>query len=417
MHLKEFALNSRFKSLRNAAYKRLDPGQTFNPGAGATRVLMAGDMSFDPEFRYPPGVYRKGYSEPLLQKFKRVTKKRLSPLLFSPNLYMAGGNRDFGAIRHKTLHKGVLPGSPKYAYCTKNEVGADGDFLFPFRKVAPFLKTKDIVFANLENPLTRSKRSHGFFLGNPGYAGALKEAGLSIVSIANNHIFDGGERGFLDTLEHLRATGIPFTGGDSGLAPAREGRVIRANGTSILFLAYTRYCNSNFASVADSYPGILPLDMDMILEDLESARGKADFIFVSLHWGFENQPNVHPLQIEMAHRIIDAGADCIIGHHSHIPHGIEIYKERPIIYSPGNFIFAYYMEGWQDNFLAEAVIEGKKIKGILVHPVSGMRNELFQPEILKGERADSLLKEIKIKSARFKTPFAVEDGAGYVRIG
>jgi len=416
MKLSQMALYSRFRPLREFAYKRMRPGDVFTPAPRATRVLLCGDMTFDPEFRYPPGVHRNKKPDGRAKSVQRKLKRKVTELLFSPALFSGGLDFDFGVMRLKSLEKTLMNTHRVYRSFVKHDIEWDGNCSYPFEKIGPFMRAKDIVFANLENPLTHAKRAHGFFLADPGYAGAMKGAGINIVSVANNHIFDGGEVGFLHTMENLNINNIEFTGGGKDLSSARRGRIVRANGTSILFLAYTRFCNSNFASTAGDYPGILPLDLDLIMEDLKSARGKSDMVFVSLHWGYENQPNIHPKQIEIAHRVIEAGADCIIGHHSHVPHGIEVYKGRPVIYSLGNFIFAYYMEGWQDNMLAEVVIEDKRIRGVMVHPISGRMNELFQPELLAGPRADSLLKEIKIKSALFKTPMAIKDGTGYIRI-
>jgi len=417
MTIFEMALYSRFKPLRGFAYRRVRPGDIFAPSPHATRVLLGGDMSFDPELRYPPGVYREKRSDGRSKSALRKLKKKATGLLFSPALFSGKLDFDFGALRLKSLEKGNEWTSKVYRNCLKHDFEMNGNYSYPFEKIGPFIRTKDIVFANLENPLTSTRRAHGFFLADPGYAGAMKEAGINIVSVANNHIFDGGEVGFLHTMENLNINNIEFTGGGKDLSSARRGRIVRANGTSILFLAYTRFCNSNFASAAGEYPGILPLDIDLIMEDLKSARGKSDLVFISLHWGYENQPGVHPMQVEIAHKLIEAGADCIIGHHSHVPHGIEVYKGRPVIYSLGNFIFGYYMEGWQDNILAELVIEDKRIGGLIIHPISGRRNELIQPELLMGPRADSLLDEIRIKSAVFGTKIGMKDGAGYVRIG
>jgi poly-gamma-glutamate synthesis protein (capsule biosynthesis protein) len=158
------------------------------------------------------------------------------------------------------------------------------------------------------------------------------------------------------------------------------------------------------------------LDRRIIVEDIKAAKKKADFVFISLHWGIENQPSVHPTQIEIAHLLIDEGADCIIGHHPHVPHGIEVYKERPIFYSLGNFIFAQTEDCWSDNILAEIIIDCRKFKGVIIYPISGQGQELFQPEILTGTRADSLLHEIQIKSVFFNTRITTQNHVGYISI-
>jgi poly-gamma-glutamate capsule biosynthesis protein CapA/YwtB (metallophosphatase superfamily) len=256
----------------------------------------------------------------------------------------------------------------------------------------------------------------GLLTSDPRYAQAMKDAGVSMVSLANNHIFDVGEIGFLQTLDHLKDAGISYTGAGRNFEDARLGRLWQLNGTKLVVLNYTQFCNSGYASIAAEYPGTLPLDPELIVEDIRVAQERASLVFVVLHWGFENQPNVHPKQVEIAHLLIDAGADAIIGHHPHVPHGIEVYKERPILYSLGNFVFGFARKEWSDNYLAEIVIDQERIQGVIVYPISGQGQELFQPELLSGVRADALLHELQIKSAVFETGIAVQDHIGYVRI-
>jgi poly-gamma-glutamate synthesis protein (capsule biosynthesis protein) len=287
-------------------------------------------------------------------------------------------------------------------------------FAYPFEKISSFLRSKDLVFVNLETPLTTHPRPNGLFISHPQYAQAMKDTGISIVAVANNHIYDAGEKGLLDTLCHLQSAAIPSVGAGENFKAAREGKLVQLRGMRLLFLGYTQFCNGRFASLAGDYPGILPLDRKLMIEDIKQARPKADALFVSLHWGLENQPNVHPKQVEIAHLLIDAGADCIIGHHPHVPHGIEIYKSKPIFYSLGNFIFPRYYSKWSDNFLAEIIIVQGKIAGVVLYPIAGIGRELFQPELLTGKRADLLLQELQLKSIVFNTAIAIRDHLGYI---
>jgi poly-gamma-glutamate synthesis protein (capsule biosynthesis protein) len=160
---------------------------------------------------------------------------------------------------------------------------------------------------------------------------------------------------------------------------------------------------------------LLPLDRKLIVEDVRAGRLKADLVVVSLHWGFENQPNVHPRQVEIAHLLIDSGADAVIGHHPHVPHGIEIYRRRPIVYSLGNFIFAQRNHpAWADNFLAELVIEQNRVRGLIVHPVAGRGASSFQPALLRGAAAEALLQQLQLRSLPFKTGIVARDDKGYI---
>lgn len=418
MELLGFFLQSRIGILQDTALRLVPRSKPFKPSASAVRVLCAGDMSFDTEYRFPPGVILKRKSVSLPLRIRRGLKRRMAKFIFSPRLFSGEIDVDVNEIKVKTEDVKKKTG-PSYVYdtCTMfSPPPAPERYAYPFEKISPLMREKDLVFANLENPLSDNKRVTGFFRSEPGYGHGMKKSGVSIVSIANNHIFDAGEIGFLDTMKHLDDSGIKHVGGGANLETARRGKALIIKDTKIHFLAYTQFCNSNFTSAANNYPGIMPLDIDLALEDIEKARLESNFVFVSIHWGYENQPNVHPKQVEIAHDFIDAGADCIIGHHSHVPHGIEIYRGRPILYSLGNFIFGYYKSIWGENLLAEIVIQDKKISGVLVYPISG-REEQMQPRILNGRESGEVLREIRIKSAVFRTPMAVRDGIGYIRIG
>ncbi|MBC7250178.1 MAG: CapA family protein [Anaerolineae bacterium] len=422
----KWLLWSRFRFLRDLAWRLAGlEGELFSPSDSAIRLLVGGDVVFDRVIRSTQyqGVHRldEGRSRGSLRTRVRLklwavfSRFFLSPRFFSTRVKRVS----FPELRIKSSWERGEPAWDRYnrdcvPFSNPSSVAAGYDY--PFGKIASFLRERDLVLVNLETPLTHHPRVRGFFRSDPHYAQAMKEAGISIVSLANNHIFDVGEIGFLETLWTLQEAGILYTGAGSNLQEARKGCRVRIDDTEIAFLNYTQFCNASYSSIAAEYPGILPLDRQLILEDIEAVRGGVDLIFVVLHWGFEGQPNVHPKQVEIAHKLVDAGADGIIGHHPHVPHGIEVYKGQPILYSLGNFIFGHGAKRWSDNFLAEIVINQKRIQGIILYPVSGCGEELLQPRLLNGTRAEALLHELQIKSAVFGTGIAIQDGVGYIKI-
>jgi poly-gamma-glutamate synthesis protein (capsule biosynthesis protein) len=389
-------------------------------------------MTFDLEIRGPfdRGAYRlptaTGNRGPLSRMvyipWVVFAKRFFSPRLMGTKVRSASF-QELAVISPENAERRVLDRHHKRSVpfdldlpASEGERGNGSRFAYPFQKIAPLFQNKDLVLVNLETPLTEHRRAQGFFISDPRYAQAMKEAGISMVSVANNHIFDAGEIGFVQTLGHLEEAGILVTGGGSNLEDARAGSLIKLDGISVVSLGYTQFCNSGYSSVAAEYPGILPLDRQLIVEDIKKAKDRADLVFVCLHWGFENQPNVHPDQVEIAHLLIDAGADAIIGHHPHVPHAIEVYKKRPILYSLGNLIFGHASEGWSDNYVAEIIIEQGRIGGVVIHPVSGQGEALFQPAPLTGAQADALLHELQVKSEVFGTGIAIQDHRGYVGI-
>lgn len=288
---------------------------------------------------------------------------------------------------------------------------------YSLENIAPFLRTKDFVLVNLETPLASGCRPYGYFISTPGYARAMAYAGISMVSLANNHVFDAGEIGYHQTIDNLKSAGVLYTGAGEDIQKARLGAMVEIKQTRFVFLSYTQFCNLRFASMAAEYSGILPLAPEMIIQDIKAAKKRADVVFAVLHWGFENEMTAHPREREIAHLLIDAGADGIIGHHPHVPQEIEIYKNKPIIYSLGNFIFGHNREYlWSDNYLVELEISEKRIREITIHPIAGKGEELFQPYLLSGERAQCVLRDLKGKSAKLGTNVEIQNNYGSIKI-
>jgi poly-gamma-glutamate synthesis protein (capsule biosynthesis protein) len=428
LDLSTLAAWSRSNRLQHWSRRRiLAKSEPFSVPENATRILFGGDINFDPTIRqmWNMGLHRvrpHTNKRTLPEKVRRkLWRKFVQPML----------SADFSSIEIDTAFDEFSLGKPardsdvvpdRFAQRTCPvevdwaKVGTDWDF--PFRRISSFLRAKDLVVMNLETPLTDHGRDKGLFKSDPHYAQAMKRAGITAVNLSNNHIFDAGEKGFYDTLRHLKQAGVECIGVGDNLEDARAGKVIDVAGTRCCFLSYTQFCNSRFASLAGNHSGILPLDRKLMAEDVRHAKNNADVVIVSLHWGLENQPNVHPAQIEIAHALIDAGADCLIGHHPHVPHAIEVYQNAPIVYSLGNFIFAQRnYPGWVDNFLCELILNGKKIRTVLIHPITGNGSATFQPAVITGAASDAVLEKLRVKSIIFKTDINICEGVGCVALG
>ena len=286
----------------------------------------------------------------------------------------------------------------------------------PFSKIAPVLKEADIAFANLENPLSERGRLTGVFRGSPALAGAIASAGIDVVSTANNHAMDLGEVGLVDTIESLAAAGIPNVGTGTDLGRATTPAFLERNGIRFAFLAYSMLENSGatgFASLDRS--GVAPLDPILVEEDIKAVRDQADYVIVSFHWSREIIRDVHPVARAIAHRTIDAGADVIIGHHPHVPQGVEVYHGGIVLYSLGNFIFGHYSDEWVDNILARITFTPDVIAQIEILPIAGIGRDLGQPYLIEGERANGLLIDLQARSAALDTLMKIEDGMGVIK--
>lgn len=199
------------------------------------------------------------------------------------------------------------------------------------------------------------------FCGDPANVKYLKDLGVDIVGLANNHTFDFGEVSFLDTLETLEDAQIPYVGAGRTLEQAQAPVYLETNGIRIAYVAASRAEYTIYTPEAtETEPGILwCYDNTRFLESIRTAAANADYVIALPHWGMEHTTMLEEAQISGAYAYIDAGADAVIGAHPHILQGIEYYKGKPILYSLGNFWF----DGYDiDTLVAQLHIKGKKEK-------------------------------------------------------
>lgn len=287
----------------------------------------------------------------------------------------------------------------------------------PFQRMRDVIRGADIAFANLEMPLTDRGRHTGAFRGDPAFADALRWAGFDVVSVANNHAFDAETRGLMDTMANLRRAGVGHVGGGMDLESAREPHVTEVDGISVAFLGYTYGVNGvgSWAWANEGLPGVMPLDPLLIREDIRRVRERVDYVAVSLHWAVENSKETHPDARAFAHDLVDAGADVIIGHHPHVPRGVEVYDGKVILYSLGNFAFGHGHTYWGDNYVARLTLGPERISAVEVLPIAGEGNGMAQPWPLSGNRARVLLEEVRELSALLDTTLEIADDVGRIR--
>ncbi|HWA64368.1 MAG TPA: CapA family protein [Candidatus Paceibacterota bacterium] len=265
-------------------------------------------------------------------------------------------------------------------------MASKNDFTWPFQKSAAVLSSADLTFANLENPVSTGGVKVGSiysFRADPQALAGLQYAGIDVVSIANNHIWDYGSVAFSDTLDNLASAGIAYVGGGQNAAAAHDGVVEDANGLKVGLLAYTNLLPAGVAAT-DMAPGAALVISDaqqaQMVQDIQKIKLRADFVVVSFHWGDEYQPTHNALQEKLGHLAVDAGADLVIGHHPHVVQDIEQYKGVPIVYSLGNFVFDQNFSFETTHALAvRAVIKDQKLERLDRLPVE-ISNE-FQPAI------------------------------------
>jgi hypothetical protein len=289
---------------------------------------------------------------------------------------------------------------------------------YPFWKIKAELLKYDFIFANMESPITKRgvpvTDKPYIFRVKPEDAVCLKDLKIDAVSISNNHLMDYNHEGMVDTIATLDRLNIMHAGGGRNLAEARRPVLLKNGDTSIVILAYCNRPPLDYYAT-DGRPGIAPLDMQIISDDIAAHKLSDNIVVVSLHWGIEQTSRPQSFQIAMAHQIIDAGADAVIGHHPHWPQGIEIYRNRPIIYSLGNFINGYINPIEQDNIAVAFYYAGARLERIRVIPLAGRnRQTRFQPYVLAGDQADRFLSFIKSLSLEFNTDMEIKNSCGII---
>jgi len=227
-----------------------------------------------------------------------------------------------------------------------------------FSDVADVFERADFGFVNLETPVApeHSKGSKPFMFDAPvALLDGLKASGIKIVSFANNHVMDQGWAGFTETREHLKAEGLLFAGSGDTVQQQWQPVITGANGIKVGWLGMTRWLNGNRNPDKDNQPhvnffpypgesgGATGADEAAVLAAVKQARTQCDFLVVSIHWGIEYATAPRPEDVDMARKMLEAGASVVVGHHPHVLQPVETYKtldgrNTVIFYSLGNFL-------------------------------------------------------------------------------
>ncbi|MCC6069489.1 CapA family protein [Massilia sp. GCM10020059] len=255
---------------------------------------------------------------------------------------------------------------------------------YPLKGVARQLRDADLAVVNLECAITESlQRWKGepkaFYFGAPLAAvNALSDAGIDLVSLANNHILDYEFEGLADTLWQLHAQGIANAGAGADIGEALAPAVIERKGSRFAMVAMCDH-QADFAATPDR-PGMAYIDfadeseaLDLIEKVLAPVRNAgADWPILSLHWGPNMVPEPSPLFRRIAHAAIEMGWKILFGHSAHIFQGIEFYRGCPILYAAGDLVDDYAVDPVLRNdhqLLYDMEIDNGAVQRILLHPV------------------------------------------------
>jgi poly-gamma-glutamate synthesis protein (capsule biosynthesis protein) len=264
------------------------------------------------------------------------------------------------------------------------------------------MRTADLSLVNLESPEPRDFRYHagGFtFTGDPELLQGLQRAGIDLVSMANNHLGDGGLDGVADEIGYLDNLGIAHAGAGANLTAARKAAWLTAGGIRIAVLAYCWIAPMEYWATSSS-PGSSGYYINEITTDIADAKAAgADYVIVMPHWGLEYTDDVMPEQSADAQRMIDAGANLVLGSHSHWLGPIQrIGADSLVFYSLGDLVFDWtHDERTQESAVADLTFVGTRLVQVDLHPTIIIDG---QPNLLDGTAdAVAALNQIRAISA------------------
>ncbi len=284
---------------------------------------------------------------------------------------------------------------------------------YPWGDTLPVFKSADLRIGNLECVLTDTTKPWlktpkiFHFRSDSKNVNSLLSANIDIVSLANNHILDFNVQGLKDTLVMLKQAGIKSAGAGLNITEAKKPVLLKKDGLSIGLIAFSD--NEPAWEASRNEPGTFYVPIDLkdkrakeLLRIIEAVKHSIDLLIVSAHWGGNwgyEPPSEHTI---FAHAMIDSGADVIYGHSCHTFRGVEIYKNRPILYSSGDFVDDYAVDDLQRNdesfiFLLET--DNGHLKKLIFYPVV---IENFQVR-LAGPRSRAIAAKMSFISQKLNT--------------
>jgi poly-gamma-glutamate capsule biosynthesis protein CapA/YwtB (metallophosphatase superfamily) len=285
----------------------------------------------------------------------------------------------------------------------------------PLKPLAKRLAAAEITVGNFESTLSAAgapRQGGDSFAASPRVASGLRAAGFDLMSLANNHVGDFGDRALQQTLSRFASAGIKTVGAGRNLAAARRPVIVERDGVRIGFLAIDSIGETPAAT--RTKPGTNRLNMPprtgplnrsqlrRISSDVRALNNQVDVAVVITHWGTQYTHRPEPSQRQAARALADAGADLVLGGHPHWVQGFEMVRSAVVVHSLGNFVFDMdFQTKTREGIFLEIVLWGGAVKA--VEPVPYLIDGAFTPRLIRGERAQSILTDVWRSS---RGPFA-----------
>ena len=281
-----------------------------------------------------------------------------------------------------------------------------GPYDFPFENLSDIFENQDEIIINLESSITDYdqiepiNKSYLYKMDSDVIAELIKN-NITICNLANNHILDYGQIGFNDTISNLSFNNIDYFGAGFNESDSREGLIKQYGKLRVSYLGYFQdraiYENDYDFYSSSVKPGVARLNSTNLKSDIPRVKSKSDLVIISFHMGTNYVTEINELTQTYAQYAIDLGADAIIIHSPHIILPIELYKNKPIFYSLGNFIFttpgrfSEVKDIYGNGLAVEFKIIDKNITNVLITPFKTNNQVInFQPYILDSTKAQEV---------------------------
>lgn len=259
------------------------------------------------------------------------------------------------------------------------------------RSADVFMVNNECAISDRGAPLPEKEYT---FREKPSATQILKDMGVDIAGVANNHAFDYGEEAFLDTMESLKGANLPLAGAGHDINEAARPVILYANDMKIAIITATqieRYSPPQSRGASESQAGMLRTwpDPEPVLNAIRKAKEECDYVILFIHWGTENQVESDWAQNDQLPKFIEAGTDMILGAHPHILQPVSYVGDVPVIYSMGNF---WFNSKTLDSCLMEVKLSGGELKSLKFVPCQQTGSAV---RLLEGAEAERLLEYMR----------------------
>jgi poly-gamma-glutamate synthesis protein (capsule biosynthesis protein) len=348
-----------------------------------------------------------------LEKVEKIQEK-----IFVPDRFIRTkrGKR----LEFPSTSKLLFAGDTMFNWGVREAIDSSG-YEQPFEEWFPIFNSVDLRFLNLETPLLKKEisgtkdKSYVFF-GLEKDIQLLENLRVDAVMLGNNHSMDFDAEGLFDTIQILDKANIQHIGAGKDFHLAFEPITIHRKENTYVLYSASEVGERHLYAKGNS-PGIAYFHESIIAAKIKSEKlpPTNHFAILNLHWGWEYSPEPTIGQRRSAYKMLDAGFHAIVGHHTHIPQGIEIYKGKPIIYSLGNFVFGSKNVYLNHNIVVVLHFNESEISVIEIIPAFGKfqnQDHYFYP--LDPKEAEEFLLEYAILCKKLNTDLSIQGGRGYV---